>query len=486
MGCCCSSTDLARPIPQPKSLQLLGSQSPTRRSGFIKVTSRNILDYYEIVKEIGVGGFGTVFEVRDKRSGLRRAMKEIPKDNLDEAKFQKMIEEVELVKNMDHPNIMRIYEVIETSRFYYVITELLDGGELFEKLTKQRRFTEKQAAKYLRDIMSALNYCHKQGIVHRDIKPENLVFEFPDDNSNLKVIDFAISHKINQEEKITVINGTLWYMAPEILIDHTYDEKCDIWSAGVILFIMLSGSPPFMGETEAEIISNIKNHYPKLNSQIWFFMTEECKDLLRRMLTINPKERLTAEEVLAHPWINMWERHGIAEVPISKDVLTHLNHFHSHSKLSKSIMLYISYQLFTKKEEQSLTEIFKSIDKNGDGLLSREELIEGYKHLGMSAQVDVDEIMKNCDLDNSGTISFSEFLIAASQWKSIFKKNQLRHAFDEYDSSKDGKLSLDELKKQFPEILDTEWKKLFEEADENRDGQISFEELKNYLLSTIK
>lgn len=207
MGCCCSTRDL--PIKKQITFEITSPGSPIAKSDFVKFSSGDIKEFYDILQEIGTGGFGTVFKVKDKRTGLIRAMKEIPKTNLDQNTSAKMIEEIDILKDLDHPNIMRIFEVIETTKFYYVITELLSGGELFDKLIKHKRISEKFAAKYLYEMMSALNYCHNKGIVHRDIKPENLLFETSDENSSLKVIDFGISHRLLPGKKIKTNNGTL-------------------------------------------------------------------------------------------------------------------------------------------------------------------------------------------------------------------------------------------------------------------------------------
>mmetsp|Transcript_1464 Transcript_1464/g.1453 ORF Transcript_1464/g.1453 Transcript_1464/m.1453 type:complete len:179 (-) Transcript_1464:695-1231(-) len=174
-----------------------------------------------------------------------------------------MLLEVELLKEMDHPNILKVFEVIESDLCYYIVSELLTGGELFDKVLKDMRFSEKIAAKYIHDIVTAINYCHQKNIVHRDLKPENLLLVNNNPNAPLKVIDFGISQKLSPGSKLTTAIGTLYYMAPEVF-SGTYDEKCDIWSSGVILYLMICGRPPFVGNTEVEVLKKIRAGQPDM------------------------------------------------------------------------------------------------------------------------------------------------------------------------------------------------------------------------------
>ena len=178
------------------------------------------------------------------------------------AQAQKMLSEVDILRQLvtttqDHPNIIKIVGVMETSRAYHIITELCTGGELFDRIVSRKHLSEALAASYLRQILSAVAYCHDRGIVHRDLKPENLLLENPSDEAQLKVIDFGTSCRVHPGLSFSTVTGTPYYIAPEIL-QGKYTEKCDIWSCGVILFILLCGSPPFPGRNDTEILGRVR------------------------------------------------------------------------------------------------------------------------------------------------------------------------------------------------------------------------------------
>ena len=210
---------------------------------FIKVNNGSYLKDYKVRRLLGEGGFGKVFEVEHKVSKMERAVKEIAKSkgnsDVDREKF---IAEVSILAKLDHPNIMKIFELYEDAQKFYVVSELIRGGELFDFITKRESLSEVFAANTMKQVLSAVNYLHKQGIVHRDLKPENVMLE-QEPNSveelNLKLIDFGTSVSVPESGRLREAIGTMYYMAPEVL-DRRYDSKCDVWSLGVILFVLIA------------------------------------------------------------------------------------------------------------------------------------------------------------------------------------------------------------------------------------------------------
>lgn len=302
MGCCQSKVEkLATKKTNPKlpSGKKKTSKKAISKADFVKNHKGSIEDHFQIVKKLGSGGFGTVYQVTDKRTNIERAMKELPKAKMSKEASEKMLQEVEILRNLDHPNIMKVYELIESKKNYYICTEFLTGGDLFEKLVREKAISEKKAAKYLYDFMSAINYCHKSGIVHRDLKPENLLLENKEENANIKVIDFGISQKLAPHGKLKQAVGTIFYMAPEIFTGN-YDEKCDIWSAGVILYIMLCGSPPFYAEKIEDMAVLVNSAVVTFKSPVWNSISSDAKDLIISMLAVDPDDRLSADQVLNH------------------------------------------------------------------------------------------------------------------------------------------------------------------------------------------
>ena len=251
---------------------------------FVGKVAGKLEDKYEIIKEIGSGGFSKCHLVKNKITGLQFACKELAKKNLSD--YEGLMREVNLMIKLDHPNIIKLYEVYETEKNIYLIMELCTGGELFDRIVENTengiQFTEKQAAHLFKQMMSSINYCHKNGIVHRDLKPENLLFLNKDDNSPIKVIDFGMSKRFDSKHFMSEKVGTAYYISPEVL-QGKYDEKCDIWSAGVILYIIICGYPCFNGDDDDEIFAAIQKGKIAFPSPEWDDVSDDVKKLVKKM-----------------------------------------------------------------------------------------------------------------------------------------------------------------------------------------------------------
>ncbi|CAG9321967.1 unnamed protein product [Blepharisma stoltei] len=480
MGCCNSKVDSPEKKPNP-SLPLPKAKKSFSKADFVSQKKGSAEEYYTVLKKLGSGGFGTVYQVIDKRTGIERAMKELPRSKMTQEASVQMLSEVEILRNLDHPNIMKVYELIESKKSYFIITEFLTGGDLFDKIVKKQNLSEKIAAEYAYGFMSAINYCHKNGIAHRDLKPENLLLESTEPNAKVKVIDFGISQKIQPNHKLRQAVGTIFYMAPETFVG-SYDEKCDIWSAGVILYMMLCGSPPFYAEKTEDMLQIINNGNLEFKEPAWKSISENAKDLIRNMLSVDPAPRYSAEHVLNHAWFKSYISDELPQTKLSIEALGNLSKFHAQGKLEKSIMTFISSQITSIQEDREFADLFSKMDKNKDGKLSQREIFDGYKELGITTPPGISEILKKIDSDGSGFLDYTEFVTASKDWKKAFEKNELESAFKIYDQGGDGKLSLKELKDSIPDIEESEWGKFLAEADENGDGLIGFEELKSYLM----
>lgn len=373
-----------------------------------KVVGKSLTDLYYVKEEIGQGSYGKVFKVKNKTTGETRACKQLPIKHINN--YEKFMLEINILSKMDHPNIIKLFEVFEDKRYVYLVMEECNGGELFDKIIDKLQndtiFTEREAAKIFKQVMSAVCYCHKEGICHRDLKPENLLLLNKKDDSPIKVIDFGLSNifkdnTTGQEKKMTTKVGTAYYVSPEVLAGN-YDEKCDIWSAGVILYILLCGDPPYNGPNDNEIYRRIKQKKFTYSNPIWKNISDQAKDLINKMLT-EPTKRLTAEEVLQHPWIKDLAPHS--NEAILKLNVGSLKTYGNSSKMKKAVMTFICSRM-KDDEVSNLKEIFISIDKNGDGHLSLEEVKEGMKKVGLDEK-GIEDLFKKMDTDNSGMIDYT-------------------------------------------------------------------------------
>lgn len=205
-------------------------------------------------------------------------------------------EEIEILTKLDHPNIVRYYETYIDEKYIYLVMEYIGGGELFDKITAQENqvFSEDMAAHYMKKLFSALNHMHAKGIIHRDIKPENIMITAADE---IKIIDFGLSKRSKKGEKLHNVAGTPYYMAPEVL-EGDYDNKCDVWSLGVLLYVLMSGYLPFQGANRAEVFAKIKKAKYHFNHEEFKICTPLVIDLIQKLLVIDPKKRLTAGQAL--------------------------------------------------------------------------------------------------------------------------------------------------------------------------------------------
>lgn len=273
------------------------------KANFVAYKKGSITNDYSFGKTLGSGSFGTVRSAIHKPTGQTRAVKILKKSEQDE---EKLFLEVDILAKLSHPNIMMIYEFYDDNTNFYIVSEFCQGGELFECISEKGVFTEKEARVLMKQILSAICYSHQNNIVHRDLKPENILLDDKVDNPVIKLIDWGGARYFSKNKKMTKISGTPYYIAPEVL-NEVYDEKCDIWSCGVILYILLCGYPPFNGETDTEIMKAVKKGKYEFPVEEWSSVSSEAKNLLTQMLKYDPRERISALNCLSHPWLKINE-----------------------------------------------------------------------------------------------------------------------------------------------------------------------------------
>lgn len=458
-----------------------------QQSDFIHQKTTKLSSDYKIIKKLGSGAFSEVFLIQNRVTGVLDCSKIIQLSSLNDFEGEDIMNEIKTLADMDHPNIMKIKGFYKTNNHLYIISEYLCGGELFDRIIEAHNFNEVQAANLIQQILSAVSYLHKRGIIHRDLKPENIVFETASKDSLIKIIDFGTSRQLKKGEKLKSRLGTAYYIAPEVL-NLNYDSKCDIWSCGVILFIFIFGYPPFNGKTDDEIFEKVKKGSVKFPDSPK--VSAEVKSLITKMLTLSPDQRPTADELLKEPWFQKMKS-GNINLEAQTLPIQNLKDFKCKSDFQKGILLYFVSFFDLKDEKTKLYNVFKSLDKDGDGQLDRKELKEAYSKSEsiFGSEEEIEEIFKKIDVNNTGHIDFSEFLLATLDYKKGIREKELRQIFSLIDKDKSGNLEREEIAEFFnlgaPEKA-SELNKMMNEADANKDGKISLEEFFSIMNAFLK
>ena len=457
---------------------------PFRITGgdFVTEKKGKLRDTYRIGKKLGDGAFGSVRKITHRGTGEIRAVKTIHKKSLrTEDERRTFFNEVSVLRSLDHPNILKLYEFYQDDKNYYLITEYCSGGELFDRIISIGSFTEAMAASYMRQILSVVAYCHERNIVHRDLKPENFLLDSTSDTANLKVIDFGTSQFFTPGQNLRIKFGTPYYIAPEVL-KKNYNHNCDVWSAGVNMYILLCGYPPFGGNTDEQILRRVAAGRFVFPSPEWDYISKEAKDLITKMLTFDYTRRISAREALQHPWLQNASRAPI-NTEMARNIFNNLQGFRSEQKLQRATFTFIASQLATKQERDEMLELFKSLDSDSSGTLSRSELIEGF-HLLFEETVEdveaeVDRIMRQVDTDQSGEIDYNEFVTATLNKQKMLSRERLEAAFKAFDADNSGTITADELKMmlgKYRQYDDSFWEEIIKEVDQNGDGVIDLRE----------
>jgi len=441
-----------------------------------------VTDTYDVdKKKLGQGSYGSVSQCISKSSGAVRALKTIPKAAM--KNVERFHSEINIMKIMDHPNIIKLHETFEDQRNIYLVMEICNGGELFDRIIDSGHFTEVQAATVMQNIFRAVYYMHENHICHRDLKPENFLFttKAPIEKTILKIIDFGLAHVFGPDIVMTTKAGTPYYVAPQVLAGK-YDESVDIWSCGVIAYVLLCGYPPFHGDTDADVLAKVRLGNFSFNDSDWKDVSEDAKNLIRALLKMQPKDRFTAKEALHHTWV---ENKGpkAKDVPLSTGMFDNLKSFRSKNKLKKAA-LHVIANLMSESQIKALRDVFMSLDNNGDGLLTHKELKEGLLKAGFEEiPADLQQIMEEVDSDGSGVIDYTEFLAATLDKKLYMQEDVCWQAFRIFDRDGDGKISREEIAAiltdgdpEVKRVAVREIAELMKDLDKNGDGLIDFDE----------
>ncbi|KAL8172567.1 hypothetical protein V2J09_024371 [Rumex salicifolius] len=462
------------PNPAPRRLKPSAGK-PT--SSVLPYETPKLREHYLIGKKLGQGQFGTTYLCTEKDSGMLYACKSIPKRKLIcKEDYEDVWREIQIMHHLsEHQNVVRIKGTYEDSVFVHLVMELCAGGELFDRIIAKGHYSERQAAQLIRTIVGVVEACHSLGVMHRDLKPENFLFESFDEDAKLKATDFGLSVFYNPGQYFDDVVGSPYYVAPEVLCKR-YGHEADVWSAGVILYILLSGVPPFWAETEAGIFRQILHGKLDFDSEPWPSISDSAKDLIRKMLDRDPRRRLTAHQVLCHPWIV--DDNIAPDKPLDSAVLTRLKQFSAMNKLKKMALRVIAERL-SEEEIGGLKELFKMIDTDNSGTITLEELKVGLKRVGSDlGESEIKALMEAADIDNNGTIDYGEFIAATLHVNKIEREENLAAAFSYFDKDSSGYITIDELQQACKDfgLGDVHLDEIVQEIDQDNDGRIDYSE----------
>lgn len=440
--------------------------------------------------------------VKNSQTLKEFCMKVIKRDQ--ESELPGYIQSVAQLRKFSHPNMLSIVDFYEDDVNFYMVTEIPRGRELYETMRVFTSFSERTAGRIFSQLASLIYYYHTRGLFHGHIRPDILYIEAEnksnqiihktygdkDMNFQLTLTDFGelVNFSGNYYEEIKRIEKTCkpYYTAPEVLRKKPYDEKVDIFAAGVILYTLLCGKPPFYGIDNNEIKQSICDGDWEFDGPEWKDVSSAVKDLISRMLHTNPSKRISAKEILIHTWVVYSKEEDGYSQNIMNSVKDNLTKFHARDQLQQATMAFICNQIANSSQVKELKKLFKNFDINGDGVLSYEEFGIGYSKMygkGLSG-MELNKLIEQIDKDKSGKIEYEEFLAATIEHSKVINESNLKAAFQKFDLDGSGKLSCDELTGLVGNDMDLVMD-LINKVDKNQDGEIDFEEFKNLMMMMV-
>ncbi|KAH9736556.1 calcium-dependent protein kinase 13 [Citrus sinensis] len=449
------------------------------------VPKENIEDRYLVDRELGRGEFGVTYLCIDRDTRELLACKSISKRKLRTAvDIDDVRREVAIMKHLPkNSSIVSLKEACEDDNAVHLVMELCEGGELFDRIVARGHYTERAAAAVTRTIVEVVQLCHKHGVIHRDLKPENFLFANKKENSPLKAIDFGLSIFFKPGERFSEIVGSPYYMAPEVL-KRNYGPEIDIWSAGVILYILLCGVPPFWAESEQGVAQAILRGLIDFKRDPWPNVSESAKSLVRQMLEPDPKLRLTAKQHfenhmpacsttvsldlhlyevtcaiviwfdIEHPWLQNAKK--APNVPLGDVVRSRLKQFSMMNRFKRKALRVIA-EFLSVEEVEDIKEMFKKIDSDNDGVVSTDELKAGLRNFGSQlAESEVQMLIEAfslpmdpthvVDTNGKGTLDYGEFLAVLLHLRRMANDEHLHKAFSYFDKDGNGYIEPNELR----------------------------------------
>jgi calcium-dependent protein kinase len=448
---------------------------------------------------LGSGATSTVRKIQHMVTGKTYALKTIQLNRLSAAMRESLLNEVKIMKQLDHPNIIKIFETYIDFQRLYIVMECCTGGELFDKLydQPQSKFLEPMVKGLATKMVSSLKYLHDNNVFHRDLKLENFIFTKPGDQGEIKLIDFGLSTAYLEGQKFDSKVGTSYYMAPEVINSNVaYTESADMWSFGCVVFMLLSGVVPFGGRTDDEIMEKAQKGEFYFRPMKWSGVSEEAKHFVTKLLTKDPEKRMSATDALKHPFLlgaslAEIDARGVCsdapagedkEIALSNESLKNLKKFRDYGALKKATLLAITMSL-DEDEIASLRETFQRVDKENNGVITLKEFSIVMAEHGITEKDQCKAMFDSIDQDHSAVIKYSEFLAACVEEKYFLDDKRVIEAFNRLDEDHSGSITMANLKKLLgDQVSDDSLARMFKEVDIDESGTISLKEFREMLM----
>jgi len=443
----------------------------------------NFDEDFDEIGELGKGAFGVCVLCKDRQTQQTYAVKKVLKGRLiTDSMRLVVITEVNIQSHLKgHKNIVRILDTYEDDEYVYIVQELCEGGDLFDHLIAKGRYSERDSADLCRAMLMAVEHCHKSGVMHRDLKPDNFLFSFEEPNSKdalLKTADFGLSCFHTPGTRESQPCGTPTYIAPEV-IRKDYDEKADIWSVGVILYIMLSGKMPFYGRTDTDCLRSTLSGRYSFRHRNWETVSDEAKEIVAAMLRYNPRDRPSATELLEYSWI----RGNASTKPLVQSVMDNMKQFSNMNKLKKRAMQIMAES--TKLPNlHEVKKAFREMDRDGSGTITVDEMRDALEAVNKNFSEEYfEKLWDTYDVDGDGVIDYTEFLTATSQLNKLLTAENMEKAFKEIDKDGSGTITVNEIKEALKNFnCDNQmFEQIMAEADKNKDGVIDYDEFEEMM-----
>jgi len=487
-------------------------------SDFLTLKQEHLLAEYKLGKVLGEGGFGLVYSCKHKETGAERAVKVLQKDPSRPAIQDNIINEFNVLKDLDHPNLVKVYDLYQDDECFFIVTDLYSGGDVFDILEDQGPLKEEDAAVVMNNLLGCVNYFHKRNLIHRDLKPENILLDKKKEFSDIKVIDFGLARYTECfGDELKGLVGSAYYVSPQV-IEGDYTNLCDVWSCGVIAYALLSGFAPFDASTDGAVLEMVYDGRYDFEDPEWDGISELAKDFIAQLLNYDEDERPSAGQALQHPWLKRCRRSPRMNNALiranSRSSLKDLSKFTSKSnKLKQAACAMISSQLLVATEKEMIDKAFRALDKSCNGQITKKDLNSSFVDLfgddsssddssssededdmnksndtgGDNSCADlVDSIFEQVNFSGSGAIQYSEFAIVMMLEKNMVDDGKLKAAFKFFDPDDKGFIGRDDLKAILKTGNQASKRIMDSTASNKKRDKIKFADFKKCILPEVE